>query len=121
LKPVVFLPEDYGVPPSDELIILSSVAGLSNPALPKFLGAVQAGANYLVGHVQPMLAQFLKDNPTLNDKLDIASWHALPGYFAQQPARLDVARYTTYRDFMLRAGLIKKALPLDQYAVELTA
>jgi len=120
LKPVVFLPEDYGVPPSDELILLSSEAGLNNPALPKFLGALKEGADYLVGNVQPMLARFLKENPTLNDKLDIASWDALPGYFALDPARLDVARYTKYRDFMLKAGLIKTALPLDQYAVELT-
>jgi putative hydroxymethylpyrimidine transport system substrate-binding protein len=119
LKPVIFLPEDYGVPPSDELIILSNTSGLTNPALPKFLAAVQEGANYLVRNVQPMLAKFAAQNPTLNDKLNRASWAALPGYFAQNPAHLDAARYTTYRDFMLRSGLIKKALPLHDYAVEI--
>ncbi len=119
LKPVVFLPEDYGVPPSDELIILSNTSGLSNPALPKFLAAVQEGANYLVHNVQPMLDKFVAENPSLNDKLDRASWAALPGYFAQHPAHLDVARYTTYRDFMFRTGLIKKSLPLDNYAVQI--
>src|ERR1700757_4429315 len=35
-QPVIFLPEDYGVPPSDELILLSNKSGLTNPALPKF-------------------------------------------------------------------------------------
>lgn len=119
LKPVIFLPEDYGVPPSDELIILSNTSGLSNPALPKFLAAVQEGANYLVKNVQPMLEKFVAENPSLNDKLDRASWAALPGYFAQDPAYLDVARYTTYRDFMVRTGLIKKSLPLNDYAVEI--
>ena len=121
LKPVIFLPEDYGVPPSDELIILSNTSGLTNPALPKFLAAVQEGANYLVNNVQPMLDKFVADNPSLNDKLDRASWAALPGYFAQNPAHLDAARYTTYRDFMFRTGLIKKSLPLDDYAVEIKA
>jgi len=120
LDPVIFLPEQYGVPPSDELIIMSSLAGLSNPALPKFLAAVQEGAQYLAGHVQPMLAKFVQDQPTLNDKLDIASWNALPGYFAQAPAHLDEARYTKYRDFMFKTGLIKKSLPLESYAVEIT-
>ena len=118
-QPVIFAPEDYGVPPSDELILLSNTSGLTNPALPKFLVALQEGANYLAKHPDEMLARFLKDNPSLNDKLDIASWKALPGYFAQDPAYLDIARYTTYRDFMLREKLIKQALPLDNYAVQI--
>ncbi len=117
--PVIFLPEDYGVPPSDELIILSSTSGLTNPALPKFLGAVREGADYLVKNVQPMWQKFVAENPTLNDKLDSASWAALPGYFALNPAHLDAARYTAYRDFMFRTGLIKKSLPLSNYAVEI--
>lgn len=117
--PVIFLPEDYGVPPSDELIILSSTSGLANPALPKFLGAVKEGADYLVKNVQPMWQKFVAENPTLNDKLDSASWAALPSYFALNPAHLDAARYTTYRDFMFRTGLIKKSLPLSNYAVEI--
>ena len=119
LNPVIFRPEDYGVPLSDELIILSNTSGLSSPALPKFLGAVAEGANYLVKNVEPMLAEFVKDQPALNDKLDKASWRALPGYFALNSAHLDAARYTGYRDFMFKAGLIKKSLPLGDYAVEI--
>ena len=119
LQPVIFLPEDYGVPPSDELIVLSNTSGLANPALPKFLAALQEGAEYLVQHPDEMLARFLKDQPSLNDKLDIASWKALPGYFALHPAHLDAARYTTYRDFMVREKLIKKSLPLEDYAVQI--
>jgi putative hydroxymethylpyrimidine transport system substrate-binding protein len=121
LHPIIFVPEDHGVPPSDELIMISNTAGLTNPALPKFIAAVKEGANYLVDHVDPMFAKFAAENPTLNDKLDKASWHALPGYFAQNPAYLDTARYTSYRDFMFKAGLIKKSLPLDSYAVEIKA
>ncbi|HVE21164.1 MAG TPA: ABC transporter substrate-binding protein [Acidocella sp.] len=119
LRPVIFLPEDYGVPPSDELILLSNTSGLANPALPKFLAALKQGANYLAQHPDEMLARFLKDNPNLNDKLDIASWKALPGSFAQDPAHLDAARYTTYRDFMVREKLIKTSLPLEDYAVQI--
>ena len=112
LNPVIFRPEDYGVPMSDELILLSRAAGLKDPALARFLAALRA-------EPEKMLALFLKDNPSLNDKLDLASWHALPPYFAADPAALDTARYTTYRDFMHQAGLIKQALPLDAYAVQI--
>jgi putative hydroxymethylpyrimidine transport system substrate-binding protein len=119
LNPVIFLPEDYGVPPSDELIILSSSAGLANPALPKFLAAAAEGAVYLANNVQPMLAKFIAQNPTLNDKLDIASWNALPSYFSPNPAKLDAARYTGFRDFMFRTQLIQNSYPLAHYAVEI--
>ena len=121
LNPVIFLPEDYGVPPSDELIMLSNLSALDDPALPNFLGAVREGAAYLAANGDAVLKKFLKDEPGLNDKLDLASWHALPGAFAVDPAKLDAARYTTYRDFMFTAGLIKKSLPLETYAVEIDA
>ncbi|MDE8345390.1 MAG: ABC transporter substrate-binding protein [Acidocella sp.] len=121
LHPVVFLPEDYGVPPSDELIILSNANGLANPALPKFLAALREGVTYLHAHSDAVLARFVADHPTLNDRLDRASWAALPGYFAPDPAHLDVTRYVRYRDFMRQSGLIKQNLPLDHYAVQIMA
>jgi putative hydroxymethylpyrimidine transport system substrate-binding protein len=117
LNPIIFFPEDYGVPPSDELIIMSNASGVDDPRLPAFLGAVQEGAGYLVKHPEEIWTKFLKDQPTLNDKLDKTSWFTLPPYFAQDPFYLDEPRYTDYRDFMLKNGLIKKSLPLDQYAV----
>ncbi|OYV36732.1 MAG: thiamine biosynthesis protein [Rhodospirillales bacterium 20-64-7] len=119
LDPVIFLPEDYGVPPSDELILLSNTAGLANPALPKFLAALREGVAHLEQHVQPMWREFAQHHKSLDDKLDHAAWNALPRYFARDPAYLNVQRYLTYRDFMLQAGLIKKALPLADYAVEI--
>ncbi len=121
LNPVIFLPEDYGVPPSDELILLSNTSGLNNPALPKFLGALREGVAALQAAPDKMLAQFLKEQPSLNDKLDIASWNALPPYFARDPAALDAKRYTIYRDFLASAGVIKHKLPLESYAVEIKA
>lgn len=121
LHPVIFAPEDYGVPTSEELILLSAVNGLKNPALPRFLAALKEGTAALLADPDKMLAQFLKDNPSLNDRLDIASWHALPPYFAKDPAALDGPRYIAYRDFLAKAGLIKKALPLQDYAVQVTA
>lgn len=120
LDPVIFLPEDFGVPPSDELIMLSSHDGLVNPALPRFLRAITEGVAYLHANNDEVLAQFLTEHPTLNDRLDKASWAALPSYFAVAPAKLDIARYTKYRDFMSQNHLIKTAKALSDYAVEIT-
>ena len=118
-KPIIFLPEDHGVPPSDELIVLSNAAGLADQRLPKFLAAVREGAQYLKKNPDAMWAKFAADQTSLNDKLDKTSWFALQSYFAQDPFTLDAARYTTYRDFMLKNGLIKTARPLGDYAVEI--
>lgn len=120
LDPVIFLPEDYGVPASDELILISDDKGLTNPALPAFLGALKEGVAALRADPDAMLAQFLKDNPNLNDKLDIAAWHELPPYFAADPALLDVPRYERYRDFLLENKIIKQKLPVADYAVTIT-
>ena len=117
--PVIFIPEEHGVPPSDELIILSSRSAVGNPALVKFLGAVREGADYLARNTAAVWTGFAKDQPSLDNKLNKASWDALQGSFAADPFYLNKARYTTYRDFMLKAGLIKKSLPLDEYAVQL--
>ncbi len=119
-EPVVFLPEDYGVPPSDELIMLSGTKQLGDPRLPKFLGAVREGAAYLKAHPEAMWRDFIKDQPSLNDKLDNTGWFQSIGYFAQDPAHLDVGRYETYRDFMHRKRLIKQSLPVGDYAVQIT-
>lgn len=117
LDPVVFLPTDYGVPTSDELILLSNVNGLKNPALPAFLDALKEGVAALKADPERMLAKFLKENPSLNDKLDIASWHKLPPYFDSDPAALNAAQYENYCDFLFKNGVIKSRFPLSDYAV----
>ena len=117
LDPVVFLPTDYGVPTSDELILLSNVNGLKNPALPAFLDALKEGVAALKADPDGMLVQFLKENPSLNDKLDIASWHKLPPYFDPNPAALNAQQYENYCDFLFKNGVIKSRFPLSDYAV----
>ena len=120
-NPVIFLPENYGVPPSDELIIMSNSNRLDDPRLPKFLAAVKQGNAALQKDPHGMWARFIKDQTSLNDKLDKTSWFALLPYFAADPRALDAARYITYRDFMLKTGLIKRDLKLSDYAVEIKA
>jgi putative hydroxymethylpyrimidine transport system substrate-binding protein len=120
-KPIVFFPEDYGVPPSDELIMMSNAKTLTDPRLPKFLTAVQAGGDALRADPHGMWQKFIADQTTLNDELDRTAWFQSIPYFQKNPFLLDERRYLTYRDFMFKNGLIKTKSPLSAYAVQITA
>ncbi len=120
-KPIVFFPEDYGVPPSDELIMMSNAASLTDPRLPKFLAAVQHGGDALRADPHGMWQKFIADQTALNDKLDKTAWFQSVPYFQKNPFTLDEKRYTVYRDFMFAAGLIKKKADISAYAVQIPA
>jgi putative hydroxymethylpyrimidine transport system substrate-binding protein len=121
LNPVAFFPEQHGVPMSDELIIMSNATKLNNPALPRFLSAVKEGAAYLAANYEEAWGQFIKDQPTLNNKLNKQSWEAIKPYFAVDPFAFNKQQYVDYRDFMLKAGLIKHAKPIENYVVQIKA
>jgi putative hydroxymethylpyrimidine transport system substrate-binding protein len=120
-SPIVFFPEDYGVPPSDELIMMSNAKALSDPRLPKFLAAVKAGGDALRADPHGMWQKFIADQTTLNDELDRTAWFQSIPYFQKNPFLLDDKRYLVYRDFMLKSGLIKTKSPLSAYAVQIAA
>jgi len=119
--PVVFFPEDYGVPRSDELIMMSNMASLNDPRLPAFLTAVREGGDALRADPKGMWQKFIKDQPSLNDTLNKTAWFQSIPYFAPDPFKLDVQRYATYRDFMFAKGLIKKKGEVSSYAVQIAS
>jgi putative hydroxymethylpyrimidine transport system substrate-binding protein len=118
---VVFLPENYGVPPSDELIMMSNAKALHDPRLPAFLTAVQAGGAALRADPKGMWQKFIAEETSLNDTLNHTAWFQTVPYFAQNPFLLDVKRYATYRDFLSAKGLIKKKGEVSDYAVQIAS
>jgi putative hydroxymethylpyrimidine transport system substrate-binding protein len=118
-KPIIFSPQDYGVPMDDELIILANKKRVNDPRIARFLAAVQLGTAYLVAHPDTMWARFAADHPDLNDTLNKTAWFQTVSYFAQDPFRLDADRYRNYATFMFSHHLIAKQLPLSDYAVQL--
>ncbi len=117
--PIVFSPQDYGVPMDDELIILANKNRVNDPRIARFLAAVQMGTAYLIAHPDRMWARFAADHPDLNNELNKTAWFQTISYFAANPFLLDDARYRTYEDFMVSHKLIAKQLPLSDYAVQL--
>jgi len=118
-RPIVLWPETYGVPPSDELIMMSNAKTLADPRLPKFLAAVREGTAALRKDPTGLWQKFIADQTTLNDQLNKTAWFQTVAYFQDDPAQLDVKRYEVYRDFMFKTGLIKHSAPVSSYAVQI--
>lgn len=118
-KPITFYPEDNGVPVDDELILIANKKEAHDPKIAAFLAAVQEGTAYLQAHPDEMWADFIKEHPDLNNKLNKTAWYQTLGYFAADPFYLDQKRYADYASFLYNDKLISKVPALSDYAIEL--
>ncbi|WP_284945906.1 ABC transporter substrate-binding protein [Acidisoma cladoniae] len=117
--PVVFYPEENGLPMNDELILIANKKNVNDPRIERFLSAVQIGTRYLIDHPQEMWDRFAKDHPDLNNDLNKKAWFQTIPMFAKNPFLLDEYRYKTYETFMFKSHLVDKDLPLADYATQI--
>lgn len=115
----VFYPEDEGVPPYDELVLVTRADRVDDPRMRRFMTALQEGVLYLVNHPRKSWKLFIKYRPSLNNELNRLAWKDTLARFALRPAALDAARWARFARFLAREGVIKKALPVHDYAVQL--
>ena len=120
-KAQAFYPENNGVPPYDELIIITNRKVLNDPRLSKFIKALKQGESYLQQYPQQSWQIFAKNHPELNNELNHQAWFATLPAFAKNPAEFDSKKYDNFAQFMLNEGLITRYIPVNQYAVNLTA
>lgn len=113
-----FYVEEEGVPPYDELIFVAKRDGFDAARVRRFLDAVERGVQYLVNHSDEAYALVASANPDLKDELNRRAWRDTIVRFALRPAALDHARYARFAAFLAARGLIKEALPVEAYAVE---
>ncbi len=114
-----FYPEEEGVPPYDELILIANKSALNDGRLRRFLGAVEKATQYLVNHPEESWKLFIGAHKDLNDELNKRAWAATLPRFALRPAALDKARYERFAVFMKEQKLIKDIPALATYALEL--
>ena len=119
-SPLVFNVEDHGIPAYDELIVLAHKDSLADPRIPRFLAALKKATAYLADHPDESWEACARQHKDLDTPLNKASWAATVPLFARDPARLDAGRYAAYAAFLVKAGLIKSARPVGDYAVEVT-
>lgn len=116
-----FYIEEQGVPSYDELVFVANPANLDPDISRRFLHAVERGAQYMVNHPDEAWALFSATAPDLQDELNTQAWKDTLPRFSQSPAALDQGRYARFEQFLLAAGLVDKALPVSNLAVDLGA
>ena len=118
-KPIVFLPEEHGVPVYDELILVARRNSLGDPKLKRFLAALQEGTVALLKSPDTLWTAFAAAHPELSNVLNEMSWKTTMPVIARTPARLDAQRYLNFQTFAVAHSIAKTTLPLDQFAVQL--
>jgi putative hydroxymethylpyrimidine transport system substrate-binding protein len=116
-KAKAFFPEELGVPPYDELVLVAAKARAGDPKLGAFTAALEKGAIYLTNHPDESWDLFKKAYPKLDDALNKRAFTDTIARFAKRPAALDVARYQRFAEFLKAKGLLDTVVPVDTYAV----
>jgi putative hydroxymethylpyrimidine transport system substrate-binding protein len=114
-----FYPEEHGVPPYDELILIAHTDRRGDAAIVGFVRAIERGVQFLVNHPEESWRLFIKgDRATLDDELNRRAWRDTLPRFALRPAALDHGRYAAFAAFLIDQGLIDGAPAVESYAIE---
>ena len=114
-----YFPEDEGVPPYDELILIANRASIGDERLRRFVDALERGVQYLVNYPQESWELFAQAYKDVDIELNRRAWRDTLPRFALRPAALDRARYARFAVFLERQGMIDQAPEVETYAVEL--
>ena len=116
LAPIAFLPEQHGVPPYDELVLVASRSHAGDPKIARFLAALRAGTACLLKAPDVVWRRFVAAHPDLDTELNKAAWTASLPALARDPALLDVKRYEAFQRFLVARGALTHPVPVEQYA-----
>ena len=114
-----FFPEEEGVPAYDELILVAKKDKANDPRYRRFLDAVENAVTSLINHPDDAWKLFIKNDKKLDNELNRRAWRDTLPRLALRPAAFDKVRYQRFAAFLKKQGLIKKVLPVSDYAVEL--
>jgi len=122
-KPLLFFPEENGIPPYSELIFVAPKSSLLDEkqklALQHFLLALQKAVLYLKKHPEESWQAFSKKYPALNNELNRRAWNASLPYFTDQPKHLSAEEWRAFIAFMRQNSLIKSNRNLSDYITEI--
>ncbi len=117
--PVLFAPEDHGVPSTDELILLARRDRVGDPAIAAFIRALAEGVAAVQHDPDGMWRLFVAAHPELDSAFNRASWTATVPLLERDPGRLDAARYERFASFCVAQKLVATPQKLGDYAVEI--
>ncbi len=114
-----FYPEEEGVPPYDELVLVANRDQLNDPRFRRFLTALEQATLYILNHPDEAWQAFITRHKDLNDELNHRAWRDTLPRLARRPAALDEAGYRRFAQFLAKQGVITVALPVSNYATQL--
>ena len=114
-----FFVEEHGVPPYDELIMISHRDRIAETKFKRFVEAMEMGVQFLVNHPEESWDLFIRGRKDLANELNRRAWRDTLPRFALRPGALDRNRYQRFAEFLKAAGMIKQIPLLDTYALEL--
>ena len=117
---IAFLPEKYGVPKYDELIVVANKDNASSKKYKNFVKSLQEATNYLKENPKESWEAFISYKPKeLDNELNRLAWNDTLPYLAQNPATFDKVVYKQMAEFMKENKLIKTLPNVDEYAQEI--
>ena len=117
---IAFLPEKYGVPKYDELIVVANKDNASSEKYKNFVKSLQEATNYLKENPKESWEAFISYKPKeLDNELNRLAWNDTLPYLAQNPATFDKVVYKQMAEFMKENKLIKTLPNVDEYAQEI--
>lgn len=116
-----FYVEEEGIPAYDELIYVANPDTMDADKIRRFLAATEKATQYIVNHPVKSWEIFSATSIELQDELNAKAWVDTMARFALRPSALDVGRYARYEAFMVETGLIDKAKPVSDLALDLNA
>ncbi|MGD1876769.1 MAG: ABC transporter substrate-binding protein [Kiloniellaceae bacterium] len=116
-----FFPEEEGVPAYDELIYVANPQTMDAGIVARFLAATEKATQYIVNHPEASWEIFAGTAKELQDEMNARSWKDTLPRFALRPAALDSGRYHRFEAFLVAAGLVGEAWPVDRLAREVVA
>ncbi|MFT8245830.1 ABC transporter substrate-binding protein [Roseomonas sp. BN140053] len=115
-----FYPEQHGMPIYDELIYVAHRDRAGDPALRRFMDAIEGATAFLVNNPEESWRMFIAgQRRELDDELNRRAFRDTLNRFSLSPAALDANRYQRFARFLQDRRMIRSVPPLAQYAVEL--
>ncbi len=115
-----FFPEQHGMPIYDELIYVAHKDRAKDPALRRFMDALESATSFLVNNPGESWKMFIAGpRKELDNELNRRAFADTLNRFSLSPAALDRNRYERFARFMVEKKMIPRAPALESYAVEL--
>ena len=114
-KPKMFFPEDFGVPPYDELIYIAKQDRFGDAKFDRFFAAIEEATLLILNDPDGSWSSFIKAHPKLDDALNKRAWVDTIRRFQAAPKAVDADRYLAVAEFMKQGGIIDKVEPIERY------